>query len=223
MYRYKVAKAGPVTHDEWEAMTTVEKINKYKEVLNLKTDIQVAQSLKVTCSLINQYRNGARRPGPNTLMKLEGVCLQDTHLPLKEYLATHSIAVDPALDVFERAFNGEGTLSLALSCMTLAVKIAATTEQVVEKLTVQNISTCFGTNPAYALLVMTVPGTDLRFDIKVTYMMKPAREYVARVNIWEAATMKQRFAYIMSDNAVMEILTKINKYIMNYVRLSYKR
>lgn len=217
-YKYKVMPAGPVSVAQWSGMSTCEKLDTFKQVLGISTDARAAAMLGVHVQLIKMYRSGDRNMGPITDAKMAKFCVEDTQLPIKEYMAVNTIAVDPALDVFDKALAGDGLLSLNMSCYALALKIAALSERVIDRVVVPQLVTCYGSTPAFVLVKIAVPGTPILVEIKVTYAIDPHRFYLARTNILEDGNVKQVFAHTMSDRAVEEILIRINKYIERYER-----
>lgn len=214
---------GSVTPAEWDAMTTPQRLEAYKRAIRASSYAAVAKSLGVATRTVERWREGVRSPCERHRLNMELIVVHTANYPLKEFLAVNTVAIDPALDVFDRAFVGNNVVALNAACYVFALKVATAAKANVPRVLVPNVTTCVGVMPAYATVSFSVPGEKVVIEVKITHTMHGSREYIARVDIVDRGKTAQRFAYSMSDRAIAMIIFRINKYLEHYGRKKHKR
>ena len=212
-----------ITAAEWYAMTVNEKLDFYRYFTRSSSWKEVAERLGRSYVSVRQWRCGHSNPCRDAMRKMYATCVQVNRDELKSVLMTHSVALDPALDVYSN-LNYDGSLVAGpITCFCLALKIGIIVDKMMsDQLAVTYIQTMYGVCPpsvdmhiaarfledTYINIKVEIvePGKDIRND------MFPD-QFAARCEFTVAGKVKSRISVILCDANMTYLMKRIQIFI----------
>lgn len=212
-----------VTAAEWAAMTVAEKLDFYRKFTHSSSWKEVAERLGRSHIAVRQWRCGAKNPGREPLRKMYTTCVQVNRDELKAVLMTHSIAIDPALDVYSN-LNYDGSLVAGpMTCFCFALKIGMIVDKLMsDQLAVTYIKTMYGVRPpSVDMHIEARCLEDTYIDVKVE-IVAPGKDiqsntlpdqFAARCEFTVAGKVRSRISVILCDANMTYLMKRIQIFI----------